>query len=182
MRKKKKNKAFFFDRDGIVNVRLVGDYVKNIDEFEFIPEFFSIFKLIKSLGYLVILITNQQGVGKGLMTNENLEEIHRYMQVKIKQETGFSFDDIFVSTDLADSGSWRRKPNPGMILEAMDKNNIDTHNSWIIGDSPSDAIAGKSVGLSTIFVGKFSKEEQPKADFIFENLAQVRTFIENNFR
>ncbi|MDQ1266151.1 MAG: D-glycero-D-manno-heptose 1,7-bisphosphate phosphatase, partial [Bacteroidota bacterium] len=69
------NKAFFFDRDGIVNHRIIGDYVKNINEFRFKDEFFQIFETVKSQGYLAILVTNQQGIGKGLMTEEDLRSV-----------------------------------------------------------------------------------------------------------
>ena len=82
------NKAFFFDRDGIVNKRIIGDYVKEISEFEFIPEFFDIFELICKKGYIPILVTNQQGIGKKLMTEEQLIIVHDYMNKNLLDKTG----------------------------------------------------------------------------------------------
>lgn len=146
------NKAVFFDRDGIVNYRLIDDYVKSITQFVIIPDFPELFKVIKKSGYIAILITNQQGIGKGLMSIEDLENINALMQDILFKLSGYKFDDIFYCPDLEESNSFRRKPNPGMILEAADKWNIDLTNSYMIGDSESDIIAGKKAGVKTILI------------------------------
>ncbi len=114
------NKAIFFDRDGIVNYRPVGDYVKSPQEFRFLPDFLEFFVFIKKNNYLAIVITNQQGIGKGLMTDEDLSIIHLKMQEDLFNITGYNFDDIYYCPDLALTPSQRRKPNPGMILEAVE--------------------------------------------------------------
>lgn len=157
-----KNKAIFLDRDGIVNVRLVNEYVKTIEEFDFENNIFDILKVLKEKGYLLILITNQQGVGKKLMNLNDLMKIHRYMQSKILENCAFELDDIFFCTDLKNSGSFRRKPAPGMILEAIEKWNINPIESYMIGDSISDVIAGKKAGTKTILLGKFEITEEIK--------------------
>ncbi len=100
-----KNKAIFFDRDGVVNLRIVGEYVQNYNDFHFCPDFFQFFKFIKSLGYLAIIITNQQGIGKGLMSESELNSIHDEMQTEIKKTTGYKIVslqhiDEFVKGDL----------------------------------------------------------------------------------
>jgi D-glycero-D-manno-heptose 1,7-bisphosphate phosphatase len=79
----KKRKAIFFDRDGIVNVKLENDYVKNFDEFVFRKHFLNLFSLIKSKGYLAILVTNQQCVDKGIIDEKELVNIHNLMQEQI---------------------------------------------------------------------------------------------------
>lgn len=172
------NKAFFFDRDGIVNTRKVGDYVYSIDEFEFLEGFFSLFKTVKQAGFLAILITNQQGIGKGLMTEAALKEIHDFMQSGLLKETGMQFDDIFFCGDLASANSFKRKPQPGMILEAMGKWEVDARNSWMIGDSKSDAQAGHAAGVKTILVGDFPQED---ADFVFKDLGEAGMFLKKFF-
>jgi D,D-heptose 1,7-bisphosphate phosphatase len=159
-----KNKCFFFDRDGIVNKRKVDGYIKTYDEFEFLSPFLELFKAIDSLGYLKIVITNQQGIGKQLMTESELTTIHRLMQFNLYKEFGFGFDDIYYSPDLAGSGSTTRKPEPGMLLEAIEKWNIDVENSYFLGDSETDAEAGRRAGVKTILIGNFSKN---KANFVF---------------
>lgn len=170
------NKCFFFDRDGIVNKRKVGGYIKSYEEFEFIPEFLELFQMTEKLGFLKIIITNQQGIGKGLMTFDELNKVHHLMQFNLYQKFGFSFDDIYYSPDLANSGSKTRKPEPGMILEAIDKWNIDKENSFFLGDSESDAIAGERAGIKSILIGDFSEN---KANFVFSNYTEFINSFEN---
>ncbi len=170
-------KAFFFDRDGIVNRRKIGDYVYSVEEFEFLPEFFSLFKKVKEAGFLAIVITNQQGIGKGLMTEDTLQDIHAHMQHELLKETGFQFDDMYYCGDLASANSFKRKPQPGMILEAIEKWKITAENSWMIGDSRSDAQAGRAAGVKTILIGDFLKED---AEFVFKNLTEAEVFLKDN--
>ncbi|MFN3782254.1 MAG: D-glycero-alpha-D-manno-heptose-1,7-bisphosphate 7-phosphatase, partial [Candidatus Kapaibacteriota bacterium] len=144
-----KRKAIFFDRDGIVNYRIVGEYINREDNFHFTPDFLEVFPKIKRLGYLAILVSNQKGVGKGLMTIEELNKINDFMLRKLVELTGESFDDVFYCTDVSVENSFNLKPNPGMLLEAVEKWSIDIQNSWMVGDTDKDIIAGKRVGLKT---------------------------------
>jgi D-glycero-D-manno-heptose 1,7-bisphosphate phosphatase len=174
-------KAIFFDRDGIVNYRHVGNYVKSKSEFKFLKDFLFFFSKLETSGFLKILITNQQGVGKGVLELEQLNDVHNYMQNKLKEKAGFNFDDIFYCTDLAGTNSPRRKPNPGMLLEAIEKWNINPSESWMIGDSPSDVIAGKKAGVNTILISNLPENKVDEADFAFINFEQVYNyFAENN--
>lgn len=171
-------KAIFLDRDGVINYRLVGDYVKSYEEFRFVPDFIDFFRVIKSKGYLAIIITNQQGIGKQLMTDDDLSCIHKQMQTELEQLTGMKFDDIYYCPDLSTEYSNRRKPNPGMILEAIDKWNIDKNQSWMIGDSLSDIIAGKNANLKTIYIGQAQKNAFINADHQFPMLIDAISVIE----
>ncbi len=150
-----KNKAIFFDRDGVVNYRPIGEYVLRINEFHFLPDFLQFFPIIKKKGYLAILISNQQGVGKELMTEDELNQITAFMQRELNKLTGYNFDYIYYCTELKTSNSYRRKPNPGMLLEAIEQLNINPEESWMIGDSESDMIAGKRAGVRTILLNPF---------------------------
>jgi D-glycero-D-manno-heptose 1,7-bisphosphate phosphatase len=152
------NKAVFFDRDGIVNVLLNNAYVRNIDEFEFIPEFFEFYKIVKELGFLTIIITNQQGIGKGIMTDKDLDIVHEFMQNEMLRLTGSKFDDIFSCGELHAANSYRRKPNPGMFLEAIEKWDIDVKQSIMIGDSERDAEGADKVGIKSILIGEYECE------------------------
>jgi D-glycero-D-manno-heptose 1,7-bisphosphate phosphatase len=172
-----KRRTIFFDRDGIINKRIVGDYVKNIEEFEFNPEIFDIFRHIKTIGYLAILVTNQQGIGKNIMTENDLNVVHDFMQAGLKEKSGYQFNDIYFCPTLEEDQNYDRKPNPGMLYKAFDKWNVDVDNSWMIGDSIKDAIAGKRANLRTILVGDFTSEECPQADKIFATLAEASDFI-----
>ncbi|HRS01985.1 MAG TPA: HAD family hydrolase [Bacteroidota bacterium] len=171
-----KNKAFFLDRDGIINERLIGDYVKSAEEFKFIEDFFNLLKKIKESNYLAILISNQQGIGKGLMTLNDLEKIHNYMQNELEKKTNYKLDDIFICTSLASENDYRRKPNPGMILEAIEKYDIDPNLSFMVGDSLSDVEAGKRAGVKTIFIGD---DYNIKANFNFVNIMEFVEHFEN---
>lgn len=170
-------KAFFFDRDGIVNERLINQYVKTKDEFHFLRGFIDLFSLVIDLGFIPIVITNQQGIGKALMSENDLIQIHNYMQSELIKLTGKSFNDIFYCSELKDSNSFRRKPNPGMILEAIDKWGINPKLSWMIGDSISDSVAGKRANINTILIGNYLKDEVREADFIFQNINEAIEFV-----
>ncbi len=170
-------KAIFFDRDGIVNKKLENDYVKNINEFKFIDVFFVFFELCKKYDYMNILVTNQQCVGKKIITAQELDIIHNYMQEELISRTGKGFDAIYYSPDLADSGSITRKPEAGMFFQAINKFNIVPGKSWTIGDSISDVIAGKRAATNTVLIGNYSNVIE--ADFIFKTLNDAFYFFKD---
>jgi len=146
-----KSKAIFFDRDGVVNERILGGYVRSWDAFHFLPEVGETLMEIKSRGYLAIIITNQRGVGLGLMTANDLKDIHETMQQELRDKYGVKFDDIISCSD-ANNESGRRKPSPAMLLEAQAKYDIDMPASWMIGDTASDIEAGNRAGTKTAFL------------------------------
>jgi D-glycero-D-manno-heptose 1,7-bisphosphate phosphatase len=168
-----RRKAVFFDRDGVVNYRIVGGYVRKPEEFRFIPDFLDFFPILKKSGIPAIIISNQQGVGKGIMSLEELSGVHAVMQKQLNELTGFSFDDIFICTDLESANSNRRKPKPGMILEALAKWGLNAENSWMIGDSASDVEAGRVAGLNTILLSNKYNDKSCDADFIFKNFYDI---------
>ncbi|GBD06233.1 D-glycero-alpha-D-manno-heptose-1,7-bisphosphate 7-phosphatase [bacterium HR21] len=154
--------AVFLDRDGIINWRIAGGYVRSPAEFHFLPDIFPFLQGIRQLGLLSIVVTNQQGVAKGLLSAEELERIHEHMQRELTARLGFGVDAILVCTDAAESGSPRRKPQPGMLLEALDRWQLAPHTCWMVGDTPSDVLAGRRAGVRTILVGC---DTAPEADF-----------------
>ena len=172
-----KKKAIFFDRDGVINYRIVKDYIKYVEEFHFIPDFLDFLEKTDLDNLLTFVITNQQGVSKGIMTIEQLHVVLDHMQKELREKNIKEFDEIFYCTDLADSGSFFRKPNPGMILDAVEKWNIDINSSWLIGDSPTDSQAGKRVGLKTILIGNYSKTDVPEADYIVKDFYEIKNNI-----
>lgn len=148
------NTALFLDRDGVINRRLVGEYVRTPDEFELLDDILPILQAAKHQGRLLILISNQQGVGKGLMTPQELEAVHEHMQSLLHERVGFGIDAIYTCTSLASANDPRRKPAPGMLLDAIRNHAIDASRSWFIGDSLTDAQAGRAAGVHTILVGE----------------------------
>lgn len=173
------NSAFFFDRDGIVNHRKIDDYVTSVEEFSILPEFYPLFKKVTELGFITILITNQQGIGKGLMNVRDLQLIHSYMQKDLLQNVGVMFDDIRFCGSLKSDNDHRRKPEPGMILEAANQWRIHLSTSFMVGDMESDIIAGKRAGVKTIYVGDVSILKNEKPDYNFKTLADLSQYLGN---
>ena len=168
------NKALFLDRDGIINERIPNDYVKYPSEFKLIPESLTLFAWAKAHGYLTVIVTNQQGIGKGLMTEQDLEKVHAHM-CSLLAEHGYAPDAIEFCGDLAGTNSSRRKPAPGMLLDAAQKLDIDLTSSWMIGDSISDVQAGKHAGTKTILVGDYS--DIPEADYICAHVGECAKIL-----
>lgn len=171
-----KSKAIFFDRDGVVNERIMDGYVRSWDDFHFLPDVGETLKEIKDRGYIAIIITNQRGVGLGLMSNRDLEDIHKRMQEELLRRSGVEFDDIISCTDAGDE-SGRRKPSPAMLLEAGMKYNIDMSMSWMIGDTPSDIEAGIGAGTKTAFL--LNKHELPPPDttICISSLSKITMYL-----
>ena len=135
--------AFFFDRDGTVNISPGAGYVLGWADFHFQPGVREMLHAVKTRGFLAILITSQQGVGKGLMTQETLDEIHGRMQAALG---ACAFDDILACTGLEGIDP-RRKPSPAMIMEAAERHQIDLAASWNVGDSERDVEMGRRAGV-----------------------------------
>ncbi|MBP5647272.1 MAG: HAD-IIIA family hydrolase [Bacteroidaceae bacterium] len=142
--------TLFLDRDGVVNVWLPGDYVKTWEEFRFNEGFTEFICRYSACFRYIIVVTNQRGVGKGLMTFEQLEEIHARMLETIAGSGG-RIDHIYVCTSVSESDPMR-KPNPGMALQAMrDYPDIAMERSLMIGDQPSDRIFARNCGMHFLF-------------------------------
>ncbi len=165
-------KAVFFDRDGIINKRILGGYVRSWSEFVWMNDVAQTLRAVKDLGYLAIIITNQRGVGLGLMSEADLTAIHAAMQQELKASSGVAFDDIISCTD-ASNDSPRRKPSPEMIFEAAVKWNIDLSQSWFVGDSPSDIEAGSRAGTKTAFLLNEFEEAPSTTTVVIETLPDL---------
>ena len=169
------NKAIFLDRDGVINREV--SYLSNPDNFIFIEGSIKALKILKNLGYLLIVITNQAGIARGLFSLENLNMIHDKMK-KILFEKKILLDDIFFCPHHPDfTGSCNcRKPKPGMIFMARDKFDINLMESYMVGDTLRDIEAGFNAGCKTVLVMTgYGKEEKNKIqkikpDFLFDNL------------
>ncbi len=147
--KPSRTRAIFLDRDGVVNRRIVGDYVRDWSTFEFLSDIFSVLPEIRESGYTAVLVTNQRGVARGLMTEEDLAAIHERMQNELASATGHRFDAIYYCPHDSSTGCDCRKPLPGMIVRAALEHDIDIPASWMIGDSESDIEAGAAAGCRT---------------------------------
>ena len=158
---KQKQKAVFLDRDGTIN-KYVG-FLKDIDDFELLPGVAEAIREINESGYLAIVVTNQPVIARGELTVEELDQIHDKMETLLG-EHGAYLNAIYSCPHHPDKGFPGeiedlkivcdcRKPKPGMILKAAEDFNIDLAQSWMIGDSENDILAGKAVGCRTILLG-----------------------------
>lgn len=170
-----KNRAIFLDRDGVIN-KEVG-YLSNPDNFKFLSGSIEALNILRKKDFLLIVITNQAGIARGYYSEEILNKIHDKM-IQILQTNKIALDDIFYCphhpefTGACDC----RKPNPGMIIRAKEKHNIDLTNSYMVGDTLKDIETGVIAGCRTVLVltGYGRKEQKNisiiKPDMIFENL------------
>jgi len=144
--------TLFLDRDGVVNVKLDGRYVQNADEFEFMPGAENAIAKLSIIFKRILIVTNQQGIAKGIMSANDLNTLHQYMLQQLKVKGGV-IEKIYYCPHLAAENCSCRKPNPGMIRQAIiDFPTIKIEESYLIGDSDSDIIAGDKMGLNTIKV------------------------------
>jgi histidinol-phosphate phosphatase family protein len=152
------NKAVFLDRDGLINKKAPEHcYIKSWDEFNFIPGVISSIRRLNELGFLVIVVTNQAGIGRGLMTEEDLKEIHQKMISEIEQNGG-RIDAIYYCPHLPEEGCDCRKPAPGMVLRAAEDFNIDLESSILVGDSLTDIQCGVAAGVGLNILTQSLKE------------------------
>ena len=144
--------TLFLDRDGVVNVKLEARYVRNSNEFEFMKGALVAISKLSKLFKRILIVTNQQAIGKGIMTADDLNLLHSFMTSEIGKLNG-KIDKIYFCPHLVSENCNCRKPNPGMINQAIaDFPEIDCQNSYLIGDSDSDIEAGNRMKLNTVKV------------------------------
>lgn len=164
--------ALFLDRDGVINVEKPMDYVRNWDEFQFNPGVLEAMGLFSRLFGRIVVVTNQRGVGKGLMTEQDLLDIHDRMTSEVAA-VGGHIDRIYYAPDLHDD-SPRRKPSPIMGQEAMqDFAEIDSARSFMVGNTFSDMEFGRNIGVHTVFLPTTRQEPpmpHPLVDFLYPDL------------
>lgn len=148
-----KDWTLFLDRDGVINVRIIDGYVTKIEEFEFLPNVIEALKIFKEKFKYIIVATNQQGVGKGIMKFEDVETVHQFMAQQVA-DNGGRIDKVYFCPQLKSVPDNYRKPSPKMAYFAKnDFPDIDLSKSIMIGDMNSDIEFGKNAGMKTIFIG-----------------------------
>ena len=148
-----KDWTLFLDRDGVINVRIIDGYVTKIEEFEFLPNVIEALKIFKEKFKYIIVATNQQGVGKGIMKFEDVETVHQFMVQQVA-ENGGKIDKVYFCPQLKSVPDNYRKPSPKMAYFAKnDFPDIDLSKSIMIGDMYSDVEFGRNAGMKTIFIG-----------------------------
>lgn len=161
--------TLFMDRDGVINKRIHGGYVTSKDKFLFTNNAKGAIAVFAKTFYRNIVVTNQQGVGKGLMTRQQLDAVNDYMVNELNIYSAW-IDDVFCACELADDPMNTRKPKPDLALQAQAKYpKIDFSKSIMIGDTDNDILFGKNLGMKTVLMAS-DEIVQEEPDLIIDNL------------
>ena len=145
------NKALFLDRDGIINVD--HGYVYKIEDFEFLDGIFDLVKLFSDKGYLIFVVTNQSGIGRGYYKEKDFSLLTEWMVKKFKEHS-IDIAQVYHCPHAPESNCHCRKPETGMIEKAIETYDIDLSNSWMIGDKQSDIDLANNAEIGTsVYIG-----------------------------
>ena len=139
------------DRDGVINRRIVGGYVTCWEKFVFLPGALEGLRLLNENEHHVMVVSNQQGVGKGLMTTADLQEITQKFLEEVEAQGG-QIRGVYYCTHRAEENCPCRKPKPGLLLRAQAEHHFAFKNAFLIGDSESDLLAAQAAGCPAIMV------------------------------
>jgi UDP-N-acetylmuramoyl-tripeptide--D-alanyl-D-alanine ligase len=166
-------RAIFLDRDGTINVDY--GFVSAPEKFQFLPYALDGLKKMTSLGFLLIIVSNQSGIGRNYYTLQDYEAVTAHM-VKLLKDHQIILDDFYYCPHSPESNCACRKPATKMLTDAIQKWNIDPSQSFLVGDKESDIRAGIRVGVKTFLIAQ--KEVAHGQDFRLNNLLEVAEKIE----
>lgn len=169
--------TLFLDRDGTINTRLIDAYVQDYSQFTFIKGAMEALPILSSLFGKTIIVTNQQGVGKELMTSDDLQAVHDQMLIEI-HESGAQIDQVYSCTELASQWDNCRKPNLNMALQAVAEfPKINLRRAVMIGDMPSDIQFGINGNMRTVYLGDLKALGDIEPDVILSSLAEFAEIL-----
>ena len=149
--KRNKKRAVFLDRDGVINVSPGGGFVTDWKQFRFLPGVPKALRILKERRWMVIVVSNQSGVGRGIMTKGKLEEITWQMQEAVSQAGG-RINAVYYCIHHPEDDCSCRKPKIGLLKRAARKFSIDLKRSFVIGDDERDILMGHRAGCCTVLV------------------------------
>jgi D-glycero-D-manno-heptose 1,7-bisphosphate phosphatase len=178
-------KLVLIDRDGVINEELP-HYVKSVEELVVPEPALEGLALLKKQGFTCVIITNQSVVGRGIITDAMLTRIHNHLREAVASHGG-EISDIFACTDRPDEATYRRKPSPGMLIDAMEKYKAAPEKTPFIGDATTDMQAAFDAGCPRYLVmtGKGRQTAQKFPDalrpavFCNDLLDAARRIVEN---
>ena len=174
-------KAIFLDRDGTIN-RYVG-FLRKIDDFELIEGVGQAISMINQSAFLTVVVTNQPVIARGEVTVDELTEIHHKMETLLGKDSAY-IDDLYYCPHHPHKGyegeveSLKidcdcRKPKPGMLLQAAEDHHIIFTDSWMIGDSGNDILAGKAAGCKTAYIGTEDLGQDISGDSLLDVVKKI---------
>lgn len=174
--KKPTIKAIFLDRDGVINYNKDG-YIHKIEDFEFIPETIKGLQKLSKSGYMLIVVTNQSGLGRGFYKEEDFFKLNNWMIKKLAKRD-IKIDKIYHCCHHPANGCECRKPKIGMFLQAVQDYGISLNDSWLIGDGEMDIEAGRSANIKTIKIGaKMPRKLKIEPHFYSSNVLEASNLI-----
>jgi histidinol-phosphate phosphatase family protein len=180
--RRRRNWCLFLDRDGVINKRIVDDYVRRADQFEWLPKAREAIRILREWAPHMVVVTNQQGVGKGLMTHSDLSQIHGRLQTELGETR--CIDEILVCVHLQQDDCRCRKPRPGLVLEWYERHpEAEASLGIVVGDSPSDMLLARKVAAQVgsctgIRIGSIGSTGLPQEVAHFESLWDFAVLVQ----
>ena len=169
------HRALFIDRDGIINVD--HGYVYTMDDFEFSEGIFELLRLFIDAKYKLFVVTNQSGIGRGYYSESDFHRLTKWMLDEFIKR-GIKIEEVFYCPHLPEEHCHCRKPETGMIEEALLSYPIDLKHSWMIGDKASDIELADNAGIgNTIYIGKKAPKE---VSFSFVSIHHCAHYFQEN--
>lgn len=183
-----KNKAIFLDRDGTLNIDY--GYVHHIDDFQFIDGVIATLRKLKQQGYLLVVVTNQSGIARGYFTEQQFLQLTEWMDWSLAEQD-VELDGIYYCPHHPEGkGEYRqhcdcRKPQAGMLFDAIEALDIDPRQSLMVGDKMEDMLAGKNANIALnvlVKSGKPINEAGEKlADVVLDSIVDLPKFLKDYF-
>ncbi len=172
----------FLDRDGVINVRKMDGYIQSVEEFRFLDGVLEAFVIFARYFDRIVVVTNQQGIGKGLMSEQDFADITAYMKEEI-EKVGGRLDYVFHAPGLTKDCPFDRKPSIGMGLKARKRfPEIRFKDSIMVGDSLCDLVFGKRLKMHTVHLSPTCEKARlhpRRIDLRFDNLLDFAKYIDN---
>lgn len=177
--------ALFLDRDGVVNEEI--GYLHRAADLRFVDGIFSLCRTAKSLGYRIVIVTNQAGIARGLYTTQDFENLMDYVRDEFQKEN-ILLDAVYHCPYHPDHGEGEfrrdhpdRKPSPGMLLRAAGDLALNLPHSIMIGDRCSDVAAANAAGLRRAFLIAGTEPNPCPGEYLpIQTLAEVETWLKAN--
>ena len=170
-------KTIFLDRDGVINHEV--GYLHKIEDFQFINGVFEACLYFQSLGYEIVVVTNQSGINRGYYNESDFQKVNSWMLDQFKHQ-GINILDVFFCPHGPDDCCDCRKPKPGMLFKAKEKHKIDMNRSWIIGDKEADVKAANAAGINQTILVKSGHDIDAKnsnATHILNSIKEAQSVI-----